>query len=129
VSQVGEVGSAAQSLCSQRVDAIELFGNAAHAGFESLIKTAKSCKVPVFSPAPFEVMQGAVASFFPDFQEGGVEAGKMVARVLRGESPAGIPFYRLETTKLIVNTGEAKDAGVTVPADVVQQADSVVGGK
>ena len=68
-----------------------------------------------------------MASFFPDFQEGGVEAGKMVARVLKGESPAAIPFYRLQTTKLIVNQGEAGKAGLTVPADVIKQADSVVG--
>jgi ABC-type uncharacterized transport system substrate-binding protein len=128
VGNVGEVGEATRSLCGQKVDAIELFGNVAHAGFASLIKTAKECKVPVFSPAPFEVMQGAVASFFPDFQEGGVEAGKMVARVLRGESPSAIPFYRLESTRLIVNTGEAGNVGLTVPADVVQEADSVVGG-
>ena len=33
VSNVGEVGDATRSLCSQKVDAIELFGNAAHAGF------------------------------------------------------------------------------------------------
>lgn len=123
VGSTGEVGEATRTLCSRKVDAIEFFGNAAHAGFASLIKTANECKIPVFSPAPFEVMEGAVASFFPDFQEGGVEAGKMVARVLRGESPASIPFYRLETTKLIVNTG----GGVTVPQDVVKQADSVVG--
>jgi putative tryptophan/tyrosine transport system substrate-binding protein len=117
-----------RALCGKKVDAIELFGNAAHAGFASLIKTAKECKIPVFSPAPFEVMQGAVASFFPDFQEGGVEAGKMIARVLHGESPEKIPFYRLQTTKLIVNQGEAGKAGLTVPQDVLQKADSVVGG-
>jgi ABC-type uncharacterized transport system substrate-binding protein len=128
VGNVGEVGDATRSLCGQKVDAIELFGNVAHAGFATLIKTAKECKVPVFSPAPFEVMQGAVASFFPDFQEGGVEAGKMVARILRGESPAAIPFFRLESTKLIVNTGEAGNVGLTLPADVVQEADTVVGG-
>jgi putative ABC transport system substrate-binding protein len=75
VGNVGEVGEATRSLCGKKVDAIELFGNVAHAGFASLIKTARECKVPVFSPAPFEVMQGAVASFFPDW-EGGVEAGK-----------------------------------------------------
>ncbi len=123
VGSVGEVGDATRSLCSQKVDAIELFGNAAHAGFASLIKVAKECRVPVFSPSPFEVLQGAVASFYPDFQEGGVEAGKMIARVLRGESPASIPFYRLQTTKLVVNSG----VGITVPPGVVKQADSVVG--
>ena len=128
VGNVGEVGDATRSLCGQKADAIELYGNVAHAGFASLIKVANECRVPVFSPAPFEVMQGAVASFFPDFQEGGVEAGKMVARVLRGENPASIPFYRLQTTKLIVNPGGAGNVGITVPAEVLKQADTVVGG-
>ena len=127
VSNVGEVGEATRSLCGQKVDAIELYGNVAHTGFASLISVAKECKVPVFSPSPFEVMQGAVASFFPDFQEGGAEAGKMIARVLRGESPAKIPFYRVQTTKLVVNPGDASKLGVPLPADVVKQADSVVG--
>lgn len=126
VSSVAEVGNATRSLCG-KADAIELYGNVAHAGFASLIKVANECKVPVFSPSPFEVLQGAVASFFPDFQEGGVEAGKMVARVLKGENPAAIPFYRLETTKLIVNPGGAGKAGITLPEDVVKKADTVVG--
>ena len=127
VSAVGDVGEATRSLCGQKVSAIELYGNVAHSGFASLISAAKECKVPVFSPSPFEVMQGAVASFFPDFQQGGAEAGKMIARVLKGESPAGIPFFRVEATKVVVNPGEASKVGVTVPSDVVQQADSVVG--
>lgn len=128
VSNVAEVGEATRSLCGKKVDAIELFGNAAHAGFASLIKVANECRVPVFSPSPFEVLQGAVASFFPDFQEGGVEAGKMVARVLRGESPGSIPFYRVKTTKLIVNPAGAEKSGVTLPPEVVKQADTVIGG-
>jgi ABC-type uncharacterized transport system substrate-binding protein len=127
VGNVGEVGDVTRSLCG-KVDAIELFGNAAHAGFGALIKVTKECKVPVFSPAPFEVMQGAIASFYPDFQEGGVVAGKMIARVLKGESPGTIPFYRLVTTKIAVNPAEAGKMGVTVPPDVVKQADTVVGG-
>jgi ABC-type uncharacterized transport system substrate-binding protein len=125
VSSINDVAQATEALCGKKVGAIELFGNAAHAGFASLIKAANACKVPVFSPSPFEVLQGAVASFFPDFQEGGVVAGKMIARVLKGESPEKIPFYRLQTTKLAVNP----NAGVTVPPDVVKQADTVVGGR
>ena len=127
VSGVNDVAQAAQSLCGRKVGAIELFGNAAHAGFPSLIKTAQACKVPVFSPSPFEVMQGAVASFFPDFQQGGVEAGKMIARVLKGESPGKIPFYQLKTTRLAVNPGSAGGVGISLPPDVVKQADTVVG--
>jgi putative tryptophan/tyrosine transport system substrate-binding protein len=128
VSNVGEVGEATRSLCSQKVQAIELFGNAAHAGFASLIKVAKECKVPVFSPSPFEVVQGAILSFYPDFQEGGVEAGKMIARILKGEKPAAIPFFRLQTTKLAVNPRDAGSIGITLPPDLMKEADSVVGG-
>jgi ABC-type uncharacterized transport system substrate-binding protein len=128
VSSVAEVGEATRTLCSKKVDAIELFGNAAHGGFAALIKVARECKVPVFSPSPFEVLQGAVASFYPDFQEGGVEAGKMIARVLKGESPAKIPFHRLETTKTVVNPGDASKLGLPIPDDVVKEADSVIGG-
>ncbi len=126
VGNVGEVSDATRSLCG-KVDAIELFGNVAHSGFAGLIKVAKECKVPVFSPSPFEVMQGATAALYPDFQDGGAIAGKMIARVLRGESPAKIPFYRVQTTKLAVNPGDAGSIGVTVPPDVVKQADTVVG--
>jgi ABC-type uncharacterized transport system substrate-binding protein len=54
-------------------------------------------------------MQGALLSFFPDFQQGGVEAGKMIARVLRGETPASIPFHRVEKTQPAAR--DAADAG------------------
>jgi len=128
VGNVSEVGEATRSLCGKKVDAIELYGNVAHAGFASLIKFANECRIPVFSPSPFEVLKGAVASFFPDFQEGGAEAGKMIARILRGESPGSIPFYRVQATKIAVNPSGAGKVGVTLSPDVVKQADTVVGG-
>ena len=78
--------------------------------------------MPVFSSSPFEVMKGAVAAFYPDFQEGGVEAGKMIGWIIKGESPAGIPFFRVENTKLLVNP----NTGVQVPAEVAKEG-TVVG--
>lgn len=99
INSVSEGTEATTALVGKKVDAIEIYGNAAHGAFESIIKVAKDSKVPVFSPSPFEILKGATAAFYPDFQEGGAEAGKMIGRILKGESPAGIPFYRLETTK------------------------------
>jgi ABC-type uncharacterized transport system substrate-binding protein len=99
INTPGEAAEATNALLAKQVDAIEIYGNAAHGGFESIIKIAKEKKVPVFSPSPFEIAKGATAALYPDFQEGGVVAGKMIARILKGESPAKIPFYRLETTK------------------------------
>jgi ABC-type uncharacterized transport system substrate-binding protein len=99
INSVSEGTEATTALIGKKVDAIEIYGNAAHGAFESVIRVARENKVPVFSPSPFEILKGATAAFYPDFQEGGVEAGKMIGRVLKGESPAGITFYRLQTTK------------------------------
>jgi ABC-type uncharacterized transport system substrate-binding protein len=123
VNSIGDAAEATRSLIGQKVDAIEIYGNASHAAFESIIQVAKAKKVPVFSSSPFEVVKGATAAFYPDFQEGGVEAGKMIGRILKGESPAGIPFFQLKTTKLAVNP----NSGVPVPADVMKDASKVVG--
>ena len=99
INNAGEGTEVTNALLAKNVGAIEIFGNAAHAAFESIIAAAKEKKVPVFSPSPFEIMKGASAAIFPDFQEGGVAAGHMIAKILKGESPASIPFYKLETTK------------------------------
>ena len=122
IASVAEAAAAAQALMAQGVDAIEIYGNAAHTAFDAIITAAKDKKVPVFSSSPFEVMKGAVAAFYPDFQEGGVEAGKMIGRIIKGESPAAIPFFRVETTKLLVNP----NTGVQVPAEVAKEG-TVVG--
>lgn len=102
ISSPTEGSEATTALIAKKVGAIEIYGNSAHAAFESIIKVAKENKIPVFSPSPFEVVKGATAAFFPDFQEGGVVAGGMVAKALKGESLATVPFYKLETTKTSV---------------------------
>jgi len=106
ISSPTEGAEATTALIAKNVGAIEIYGNAAHAAFESIIKVARENKIPVFSPSPFEVMKGATAAFFPDFQEGGVIAGGMVAKALKGESLASVPFYKLEATKTSI-AGEA----------------------
>lgn len=121
IASVAEAGQAAQALVGAGVDAIEIYGNAAHTAFESIIAVTKEQKVPVFSSSPFEVMKGAVAAFYPDFQEGGVEAGKMIGRIIKGESPSAIPFFQVKTTKLLVNP----NAGVAVPGEVSSQGQVV----
>jgi ABC-type uncharacterized transport system substrate-binding protein len=110
INSVTEGTDAANALIGKKVDAIEIYGNAAHGAFESIIGVAKAAKVPVFSPSPFEILKGATAALYPDFQEGGVEAGKMIGRILKGESPEKIPFFRLETSKEQVGSEGAKPA-------------------
>jgi len=124
ISNINEGAQATTTLVGRRVDAIEIFGNSAHAAFPSIMQVAKQSKVPVFSPSPFEMLKGATAAIYPDFAEGGIVAGQMIARVMKGESPGKIPFYRVEKTKTSVSEENAKVANVTIPPDVAKQADT-----
>jgi len=114
INSLAEGTEAATALVGKKVDAIEIYGNAAHAAFESIIAVAKAAKVPVFSPSPFEVQKGATAAFYPDFQEGGVVAGHMIGKILKGQSPATIPFYQVQTTRTLM-AGDS-GAGQVTPA-------------
>jgi len=124
VTNMNEGAQAATTVVSRRVDAIEIFGNTAHAAFPSIMQVAKQSKVPVFSPSPFEMLKGATAAIYPDFAEGGIVAGQMIGRVMKGESPGKIPFFKVEKTKTSVSSENAKAANVTIPPDVAKQADT-----
>jgi anti-anti-sigma factor len=70
---------------------------------------------------------GAVLAVARDYYESGQEAGKVAARVMRGESPSRIPFIGFSGTKLLVNPSAAQEVGVTIPDAIVARADEVVG--
>ena len=47
-------------------------------------------------------------------------------RVLRGESPAGIPFRTSAIPKMVVDLGAAADFGVTIPEEIIARASLVI---
>jgi putative ABC transport system substrate-binding protein len=52
----------------------------------------------------------------------------MAARIIRGESPATMPFEPLTETRILVNLEAASKQGFEVPASVVKRADKIIGG-
>ena len=65
---------------------------------------------------------GAAVVVARDFREAGRMAAGLAVRVLRGESPARIPFASLEVTKLLVNQRAARELGLDIPASVLSRA-------
>jgi len=123
-----EVPDAALALLAQRVDAICQAGsNVTTSAFASIAQPAQRAGVPVFGFLSGDLPAGAAVVLARDYVDGGHEAGLMAARIMRGASPATIPFQPLRTTRLLVNLDAARASGLTVPAAVVQRAHTVIG--
>jgi ABC-type uncharacterized transport system substrate-binding protein len=123
-----EVSDATLSLLSQHVDAIcQAGGNLTTAAFVSIAQPAQRAGVPVFSFLSGDFHNGATVVVARDFFDGGREAGHLAARVMRGESPATIPFHPLETTRLLVNLDAARETGLRIPPSVIERASKVIG--
>jgi ABC-type uncharacterized transport system substrate-binding protein len=123
-----EVGDAALALTAQNIDAFCLIpGNLTAQAFPSIAQAANRAKLPVFVFQTSQVQAGALAGMTRDYYDSGRESAHMAARVMRGESPGGIPFVGFAKTKLIVNAGAARTLGLTPPPAVLKRADQVIG--
>jgi ABC-type uncharacterized transport system substrate-binding protein len=127
-NSAAEVGDAAFALVAGGVDAIcQLPGNLTAGAFPSLSQVAKRARVPVFGFQSAQARTGAIAVAARDYYDSGREAAHMAARVMRGESPAKMPFVGISKTRLYVNLDTAREIGLTVPPSLVARADETIG--
>jgi putative ABC transport system permease protein len=69
---------------------------------------------------------GAPLSLGASFYDNGYAQGTMMIRVLRGESPANIPFLVSAKPQMEVDLRAANDFGVTIPPEIIARASSVI---
>lgn len=123
-----EVADATLSLLSNQIDAICQAGsNLTTSAFASIAQPARRAKVPVFGFLTGDLENGAAVVAARDYFDGGRQAGQMAARVMRGESPAAIPFQPLETTRILVDLGAARASGLSIPESVLRRAARIEG--
>ncbi len=127
-SNTSEVGDATLALISNGIDAIcQLPGNLTASAFPNMVQGANRAHMPMFVFQSSQVRDGGIFAVSRDYYESGRQAGEVAARVMRGDSPAKIPLAGFAGAKLMVNLNAAKIAGLTVPPDVLAQADEVLG--
>ena len=127
VAGPNEVLQAAQVLASQGVQAFSrIAGYATGSAYESIVKVGEENGIPVFSIDPSDIERGALAAIGWGYYEEGYTAGQLAVRVMKGESPADIPFQLPDRERLSVNLKAAETYGVTVPEAVVERADKVI---
>lgn len=95
----GDVLQASQGTVPN-VNAIMLTNdNTVISAIDAVIQTARQHNIPVFCSDPESVKRGAKAAIAPDQYEMGIEAGKMVVRILKGEKGHHIPVLHAPTSR------------------------------
>jgi len=121
------VKQATEALCAKDIDAIcQLEDNLTSAMFRDIIEAAKKHKKPVFSFVNRQAELGSVIVYAPDYYRAGYDAAGIAARIIRGESPADIPFERIKKFDMIVNMNAARDFGIVVPEEIRLKADRII---
>ncbi|HIC80606.1 MAG TPA: ABC transporter substrate-binding protein [Kiloniellaceae bacterium] len=121
-----EVLGAAQSLVG-KADVIYVpTDNTIVSAFEAVVKVGIDNKVPVYAGDTDSVARGAIAALGFNYYDLGRQTGRMVLRVLKGESPGDIAVEGVEITELYVNPAMAEKMGVSIPDALIQQAKEVV---
>jgi ABC-type uncharacterized transport system substrate-binding protein len=122
-----EMPDAAAALCNQSPDAIvQIAGNLTTAAFASITQAARRARLPLFGSLNSDFQSGAAVVVARDYFDGGREAGMMAARIIRGESPAAIPFQPLTKTKTLISLRAAQASGLAVPAQLLKRPGVIV---
>jgi putative ABC transport system substrate-binding protein len=127
VNYKSSVPLATQSLIDKGIDAIvQIEDNMTSAVFSSITEVARENGIPVFSFVNEQAKHGSVIVYAPDYVEGARRAGSFAARIMRGEEPVTIPLEQIERFSTIVNMRAAREAGLTIPQDIIDAADVVL---
>jgi putative ABC transport system substrate-binding protein len=126
VTKSADVQAAARGLVGN-VDAMYVpTDNTVVSALEAAIAVAEENDIPFYSGDTDSVNRGTLASIGFNYFDVGVETGKLVARVLKGEKPGDIDVTFASGTDLFVNKAAAEKMGVTIPGAVLARANTVV---
>jgi putative tryptophan/tyrosine transport system substrate-binding protein len=93
---------------------------------ERIIGLAAQRRVPAIYPYSFAVKEGGLISYGVDQVDLFRGAASDVDRILKGEKPADIPVQAPTKFELVINRKTAKALGLTVPANLLATADTVI---
>jgi ABC-type uncharacterized transport system substrate-binding protein len=124
VNSSSELADAALALASQPIDAIvQIPDNQTVAGFTAIAQAATRAKKPLFAFTETAVKQGAVLGYTLDYYQAGLDAAGKATEIMRGKSPAEIPFSRPSKISLIVSEDNARAVGLALPEAVLAKAE------
>jgi ABC-type uncharacterized transport system substrate-binding protein len=128
VSTSSEVPDAALAMVSLNIDAVcQIGGNLTAAAFGGIAQAARKARLPIFAFQKSQALGGAAVTLARDYRESGKAAALLAVRIMRGESPAGIPFQSFTGTTLMINGPAAHAVGLNIPAQVLKRNPAMIG--
>ncbi len=122
-----EVYQVAASLVQKGINAFVLpTDNIVYSAFGSVVKAAQHRKVPIFFNDVDHPEGGALVVFGYSYETSGSQAANLVDRILKGEKPAAIPFEQYKETVLGINLKVAKELGITIPKELLDEATVII---
>lgn len=83
---------------------------------------------PAIFSSSFWVRAGGVASYGVDYYAQGVQAARLVAKILRGARPGDLPVEGVDKIELAINRKTLQAFGVSIPTALAVRADRVFEG-
>jgi ABC-type uncharacterized transport system substrate-binding protein len=122
-TNTSEVFQSTQAACSRKVQAMWVTGdNTALQSMDGIVKATQNAKVPLIINDPEFTARGAVACVGLGWYAPGKAGGELASRVLRGESPAGIPIQEVAIQKIVLNQDAARALGIVFPPEIQKAA-------
>jgi len=108
-------------------DALMVLGDAALASErDTVFELTAEYGIPVMYEGNRRVLDGGLISYGSSLDTRFRRAATYVDRILKGARPADLPVEEPTSFELTINLGAAAAVGVTVPPEVLAQADRVV---
>jgi putative ABC transport system permease protein len=122
----GDIASGIQALKAEGAGGVVQIPSVMIGGaFSAVVKSTRQAGLPLVATSTS--FQGAPVALGLSFFANGYDMGLVMIRVLRGADPATIPFQIARQRALVVDLNAAREYGVTIPAAIVNRADSVLG--
>jgi len=115
------------TFAERHVGALMIAPSAVFAGdVEEIVALTLRDAIPAIFTRRADVVAGGLIGFGASHADAWQHAGARVGAILKGARPAGLPVIETGRLELVINLPIAGTLGVTVPPDLLAQADEVI---
>jgi putative ABC transport system substrate-binding protein len=124
---LAEISAALDAMRSDRMNGLLNFqGGLSLANRQVIVDFAAAQRLPAVYQSAFFVDAGGLMAWAPDQREQYRWGARYADRILKGTKPGDIPVRHPEPYQLHLNRKAAAAIGVTLPSDLIAEADKVV---